>query len=82
MKAQVINDAQQLTHNREQFRIALIIGGIMIAIIVSLFVMHDAGIQPSFTSALPEFPALPDVSFPSSSAAAEAVTHAAAAILK
>ena len=53
MKAQATNSAQNLFGSRERFRTGLIFGGIVVAIIVSIFLVQDAGAQPSITNLLP-----------------------------
>jgi hypothetical protein len=42
MEAQMINPAQNTSSNRERFRTGLILGGILVAIIVSIFLVRDA----------------------------------------
>lgn len=50
MKTQLTNIAQT---TRERVRTGLVIGGIIVAVIVSLFVAHDVTAKPVVTSVLP-----------------------------
>jgi hypothetical protein len=54
MKTQATNPAQNLSGSRERFRTGLIFGGIVVAIIVSIFLVQDAGARPSFTHLIPK----------------------------
>ena len=61
MEAQMMNPAQNTSSNRERFRTGLILGGILVAIIVSIFLASDAGavgdgsLLPHFTAAAQHF---------------------------
>jgi hypothetical protein len=56
METQIVNPAQNKSSNRERFRTGLILGGILVAIIVSIFLASDAGavggaaLLPHFTA--------------------------------
>jgi hypothetical protein len=53
MEAQMINPAQHTSSYRERFRTGLILGGILVAIIVSIFLVRDA--EAGAASLLPHF---------------------------
>jgi hypothetical protein len=61
MEAQMMNPAQNTSSNRERFRTGLILGGILVAIIVSIFLVKDAGavgdasLLPHFTATAQHF---------------------------
>lgn len=53
MKAQATNPAQSVTASKERFRTGLILGGIVVAIIVSIFLSHDVHGQIIIPSVIP-----------------------------
>ena len=53
MEAQMINPPQHTSSYRERFRTGLILGGILVAIIVSIFLVKDA--ETGAASLLPHF---------------------------
>jgi hypothetical protein len=55
MEAHIINRAQTTTSSGERFRTVLILGGIIVAIIVSIFLVNDAGTEGGTASILPHF---------------------------
>ena len=56
METQIVNPAQNKFSNRERFRTGLILGGILVAIIVSILLASDAGAEGG-ASLLPHFTA-------------------------
>jgi hypothetical protein len=54
MKTQATHPAQNLSGSRERVRTGLIFGGIVVAIIVSIFLVQDAGAQSSFNHLIPK----------------------------
>ena len=55
MEAQMMNPAQNTSSKRELFRTGLILGGILVAIIVSIFLIKDAGAEVGAASLFPHF---------------------------
>jgi hypothetical protein len=53
MKTQLTTSAQNLSSSSTRFRTGLILGGIVVAIIVSIFVAQDAVAQPVISSLVP-----------------------------
>ena len=56
METQIVNPAQNKFSNCERFRTGLILGGILVAIIVSIFLASNAGAEGG-ASLLPHFTA-------------------------
>ena len=54
MKTQITNPAQIPDSSSARFRTGLILGGILVAIIVSVFVAQDAIAKPVISSLLPQ----------------------------
>ncbi|MEJ1237067.1 hypothetical protein WBG78_03000 [Chryseolinea sp. T2] len=53
MKAQLTNPAQNATSSRERFRTGLILGGIVVAIIASIFFSQEVSGQAIVPSVMP-----------------------------
>ncbi|HTF19755.1 MAG TPA: hypothetical protein VK658_16900 [Chryseolinea sp.] len=54
MEAQMIHSAQNTSRSLDGFRTGLIVGGILVAIIVSIFLLHDTGANAGVVSLLPQ----------------------------
>jgi hypothetical protein len=52
-----LSTAQKTSNNSERFRTGLILGGIVVAIIVSIFLTQDTGPESGLHSWLPQFTA-------------------------